>query len=107
MSFLCYLILVAFVGVVCMEVSHNGFHKHKTEVSSNKTGFNQDLNLVFEEESDACEVLHYSLLSHYTLAFNFSVKVAFSNFPTQFCTFNKGNILHKIPLFLSFRALRL
>jgi hypothetical protein len=107
MSCVCYLVLVAFISVISMEVSYSSFQHQKTEVSSNKSGINGDLHLLFEEERDTDTALHYSLLSQYVFAFDFLIRFSLpSNYITLF-TVSINHIIHKAPLFLSYRSLRL
>lgn len=107
MSFVCYLVLVAFISVISMEVSYSSFQHQKTEVSSNTNGVNSDLHLIFEEERDTDTALHHSILSPYIFALDFLIRFSQPGYYITFFTVSTNSVVHRASLFLSYRSLRI
>jgi hypothetical protein len=107
LSFICYLTLIAFIGIISLQISSNSkMQLQKQEVSANKVGLNSNLNLVFEEERDADDFLSYELFS---FSFISSIKLStayFQNFITNYIN-GCNDLAIKIPLFIFHRTLRL
>jgi hypothetical protein len=110
-SFICYLTVIAFVSIICREVSeHSDFFHEKTEINSCKTNIITNMDLVFDEENDADDLINYTFLTHINLISGSLNSLAFNKFHKNIA--NKNNKLVKTsnlknPLFLSFRALRI
>ena len=107
-TFICYLTLLALLSVISLEVSsHSDLLHKKTEISSGKNGVSNDLNLVFEEERDADDIIDHSLLSH--IYFNcFSLtQVHIIGYNDHYSKTQIQGESTKTPLFISIRTLRI
>ena len=107
--FTCYLTLIAFIGVLSIDVSNNSDYLHKkTEVNSSKTNTSTNFDLVFEEESDTDDLINYTFLSPLNFNDNSLNAVHLINYSEL-----KNNTRHiklsylKNPLFLNYRVLRI
>ncbi|MBA2611363.1 MAG: hypothetical protein H0U95_05275 [Bacteroidetes bacterium] len=109
MSFTCYLILVAFISVISIDISSRSYLSlKKTQVASNQCNLTSDLNLVFEEERDTTDPLFFTVLSQHV----FSLQTVVPKVSEQLGAFNtnvknKINNLFKVPLFIYYRAIKI
>lgn len=106
-SALCYLVLVAFFSVICMEVSYAKFHSHKTEVSPISSINIVDLNVIEEEESDVTELFDAFYFTHIFSFFNYIPVFILLALFSGFFVFSHYLLFFKTPIFLRYRVLRL
>ncbi|MEI8137392.1 MAG: hypothetical protein WCH21_08720 [Bacteroidota bacterium] len=106
--FICYLTLIAFISVISLELSFNSdFLNKKTEISANKSNTANNLNLVFEEETDTDDLIDYSLISQLNFIGSSFLSFNTINYINQSIKNQPYKFSFKSPLFISFRALRI
>lgn len=73
--FICYLTLVAFIGIISFEISSRSVSSHtKTQITASKNNLNNGIEFIFEEEKDADEPI--DLTRFCVLIFNYTSTAA-------------------------------
>jgi hypothetical protein len=104
----CYAIMLAFIGAVCIQLSVPHVCYRHNEVSLHKVTFNDHLDELFEEEEeeDSDQFFYYPLISE-ALPVSYNSSAFFEELHSYQPGNKENKASEKIPLFISFRTLRL
>lgn len=107
-SIVCYLTLVAFIGIVSFEASSFVHSKQKTEVSATSKNSKADFSFLFEEDEDVDELSHFiglvTIVPNYNALFDF---YAIDRTLAGSKNYINKQVIRKTPLFVSYCVFRI